>query len=136
MCAVARLGHPLFEAKKLTLAHLEKAAWIVPPVGSVLRHRFDLMFQRASLRPPSNVVETSAIMLITRLIEQSDMLAILAAEVAHYYAAAGVIATLPLDIPCTMDDFGIITRNDHFLTPAAQLLADALRDTALQSHRL
>ncbi|MCC8395349.1 LysR family transcriptional regulator [Paraburkholderia sp. MMS20-SJTR3] len=134
VCAVARLGHPLFEAKRLTLADLEKAAWIVPPVGSVLRHRFDLMFQRASLLPPSNVVETSAIMLITRLIEQSDMLAILAAEVADYYAAAGVIATLPLDIPCTMDDFGIITRNDRFLTPAAQLLADALRETALQSH--
>lgn len=135
VCTVARRGHPLLECAFLALDDIKDAAWIVPPVASVLRHRFDLMFQRASFAPPSNVVETSAIMFVTRLLEKSDMLAVLAADVAHYYANAGMVAVLPIDMPCTMDDFGIITRNDRLLTPAASLLADAVRDEALNGSR-
>ena len=35
---------------------------LVPPAGSVLRHRFELMFQEAALEAPVNVVETSALL--------------------------------------------------------------------------
>ncbi|KAA0182777.1 LysR family transcriptional regulator [Cupriavidus gilardii] len=127
VCVVARCGHPLLDAPALSLADLEPATWIVPPAGSVLRHRFDLMFQRASLVPPTNVVETAALLFVTQMIEQSDMLAVLAADVAEYYARHGMVAILPLDVPCHMDDFGIITRTDRLLSPAATLMVEALR---------
>lgn len=42
--AVVRPGHPLLRQASLTLDLLESATWIVPPLGSVLRHRFELMF--------------------------------------------------------------------------------------------
>ncbi len=129
--AVVRAGHPLLEGPALTLADVQPCAWLVPPAGSVLRHRFELMFQRASLAPPSNVVETAAILFITRLLEQSDMIAVLAEDVALYYARHGIAQMLPLPMDCQMDDFGIVTRADGLPTPAASVMIDALRTTAL-----
>ncbi|NLP63129.1 LysR substrate-binding domain-containing protein [Paraburkholderia sacchari] len=152
VCAVVRPGHPLLEPAHsplsggtpddaqarttahapLALADVARAAWVVPPVGSVLRHRFELMFQRASLAPPSNVVETPALLFITRVLEQSDMIAVLTEDVARYYAAHGMVAVLPLPMDCQMDDFGIITRADRLLSPAAQIMIDVLREVSAE----
>ncbi|WP_244817962.1 LysR substrate-binding domain-containing protein [Caballeronia sp. Lep1P3] len=133
--ALVRSGHPLLQGAALTLADVQSYAWLVPPAGSVLRHRFELMFQRASLAPPSNVVETAAILFITRLLEQSDMIAVLAEDVALYYARHGIAAMLPLPMDCQMDDFGIVTRADRLFTPATSVMVDALRATALDVYR-
>ncbi len=133
VCAVVRPGHPLLAGASdtpdmpLRLADVARASWVVPPVASVLRHRFELMFQRASLAPPSNIVETSALLFITRVLEQSDMIAVLTGDVARYYAAHGMVAILPLPMDCQMDDFGIITRADRLLSPAAKVMIEALR---------
>ncbi|WP_321936668.1 MULTISPECIES: LysR substrate-binding domain-containing protein [unclassified Paraburkholderia] len=135
VCAVVRPGHPMLgqaadEARPIALADIARATWVVPPVGSVLRHRFELMFQRASLAPPSNVVETPALLFITRVLEQSDMIAVLTEDVAHYYAAHGMVAILPVPMDCQMDDFGIITRADRLFTPAASVMIEALRQVS------
>ncbi|WP_295549983.1 LysR family transcriptional regulator [uncultured Pseudacidovorax sp.] len=127
VCAVARPGHPLSSAAGLTLGDVATRPWIVPPAGSVLRHRFDLMFQEAGLAPPFDVVETAALLFITRMLQQSDMLCVMATEVARYYAGHGILSILPLDMPCHMDDFGLITRTDRQLSPGATLLMQALR---------
>jgi len=127
VCVVARPGHPLRDTQALSLATVQHASWIVPPEGSVLRHRFDLMFRRASLVPPADVVESSALLFVTQMVEQSNMLAVLAADVAEYYAGHGMVEIQPLDVPCHMDDFGLITRTDRLLSPAAERMAEALR---------
>jgi DNA-binding transcriptional LysR family regulator len=128
--AVARSGHPLLAGQSLTLADVVDASWVVPPAQSVLRHRFELMFQRQSLAPPSNVVESAELLFVTSLLSQSDMLAVLAAEVAHYYAAHGLLSILPLDMPLRMDDFGIITRTGQLLSPASTQVVRALKQVA------
>ncbi|MEK6350814.1 MAG: LysR substrate-binding domain-containing protein, partial [Burkholderia sp.] len=125
--AVVRQGHPLLGGPALTLAEVREANWVVPPAGSVLRHRFERMFQRASLAPPARIVETAALLFITRLLEESDMIAVLAADVAQYYAAHRVVEILPLAMQCQMDDYGLITRSDRLPTPAAAIVTDALR---------
>ncbi|KVR52078.1 LysR family transcriptional regulator [Burkholderia ubonensis] len=130
VAAVVRPGHPLLARAPLALGDVQRAAWVVPPAGSVLRHRFELMFQRASLAPPANVVETAALLFITRVLEQSDMIAVLADEVARYYAAHGIVEMLPLEMDCRMDDFGLITRTDRLYSPAATVMVDALRAVA------
>ena len=66
VCAVARPGHPMAGAQGLGLADVVDAGWIVPPAGSVLRHRFELMFREEGLAPPINVIESSALLFITR----------------------------------------------------------------------
>lgn len=130
VCAVVRPDHPLLGRRGLGLADLVDEAWIVPPAGSVLRHRFELMFQRASLTPPANLIETAALLFATRMLECSDTVAVLAAEVAAYYASHAMLALLPVDLPCHMDDFGIITRSDQVMSPPAERVVAILRETA------
>jgi DNA-binding transcriptional LysR family regulator len=134
--AVVRRGHPLLSGAPVTLSDVKHSTWIVPPAGSVLRHRFELMFQRASLMPPSDIVEASALLFITRALEKSDMIAVLAEDVARYYAAYGMVEILPLPMECTMDDFGLITPAEKLLSPAAVLMIDALRAASREAYDL
>ena len=131
VCAVTRPGHPLSGMSGLALRDVLSAAWIVPPAGSVLRHRFDLMFRQDGLAPPVNVVETASLLFMTRMLQQSDMVAVVGADVGHYYAAHGLITVLPLPMPCHMDAFGIITRTDRLLSPAAKVMMKALEQISL-----
>ncbi|HEY1608279.1 MAG TPA: LysR substrate-binding domain-containing protein [Paraburkholderia sp.] len=131
--AVVRRGHPLLSGESLELTDVQRGAWIVPPAGSVLRHRFELMFQRASLAPPSNVVETAALLFVTRALEESDMIAVLAEDVARYYATHGMVEILPLPMDCRMDDFGLITHGGKLLSPATALMMDALREASRET---
>jgi DNA-binding transcriptional LysR family regulator len=129
-CAVVRPGHPLLERKNLALQDIAPLPWIVPPHGSILRYRFDMMFRRAGLEPPSNVVDTTALLAITALLQQTDSLHVMPIEVAQYYASLNVMRILPIELPCKMDAFGIIRHQDHLLSPGADLLLRAVRAAA------
>jgi DNA-binding transcriptional LysR family regulator len=129
-CAVVRVGHPLLERDNLQLKDLYDKPWILPPHGSILRHRFDMMFRRAGLDTPVNVVDTTALLLITALLQQTDSLHVMPVEVAQYYASLSVLSILPIELPCKMDAFGIIRQQDHLLSPGAELLLEAVRAAA------
>lgn len=131
-CAVVRPGHPLMERKDLTLEDIAGRPWILPSPGSILRHRFDMMFLRAGLQPPVNVVDTTALLLVTALLQQTDALHVMPQEVAQYYASLNVMQILPIELPCKMDAFGIIRQQDHLLSPGADLLLKAVRAAAAE----
>jgi DNA-binding transcriptional LysR family regulator len=133
-CAVVRPGHPLLERKDLQLKDLAERPWILPPHGSIMRHRFDMMFRRAGLQPPVNVVDTTALLLVTALLQQTESLHVMPLEVAQYYASLNVMKILPIELPCTMDAFGIIRQQDHLLSPGADLLLKAVRAAALEMY--
>ncbi len=127
VCAVGRVGHPLLKEESLSLADLATQPWILPPPGSVLRHRWELMFRRAALEPPANAVDTTSLLLITALLAQTDSLHVMPVEVARYYASLKVLAILPIELPCRMDAFGIITREGHLMSPGARQLLQQVR---------
>ncbi|HEY1151117.1 MAG TPA: LysR family transcriptional regulator [Pseudoduganella sp.] len=129
-CAVVRNGHPLLENKALQVKDLAGQPWILPPQGSILRHRCDMMFRRAGLEPPANTVDTTALLLITSLLQQTDSLHVMPLEVAQYYASLNVFSILPIELPFKMDAFGIIRQHDHLLSPGANLLLQAVRKAA------
>ena len=130
VCAVARPGHPLVTAHGLTLEAIAGGAWVLPPQGSVLRHRCDMMFRGAGLQPPSNVVDTTALLLTTALLQQTDCLHVMPVEVARYYVSLNILSILPIELPCRMDAFGIITRRSHLLSPGAAVMLEAIRVAA------
>jgi DNA-binding transcriptional LysR family regulator len=130
VCALVRPGHPLLSYTRLGLRDLASVGWIVPPTGSVLRHRWELMFQEEGLDAPENVIETTALLFVTRMLRQSDLVTVIASEVAHYYAGHGMAVVLPVDLPCKMDAYGIITRTGRLLSPAAEVMLRSIRDTA------
>jgi DNA-binding transcriptional LysR family regulator len=129
-CAVVRPGHPLLARGQLQLADIAALPWILPPQGGILRHRFDMMFRRAGLEPPVNVVDTTAMLLITPLLQQTDSLHVMPLEVAQHYASLNVVSILPIELPCKMDAFGIVRQQDHLLSPGAETLLAAVRAAA------
>lgn len=131
ICAVVRPGHPLLGVARLTLRDVVSAGWIVPPQGSVLRHRFELMFQEEGLEAPADLIETTALLFITKMLQQSDLICVVATDVARYYAEHGLVALLPISLPCKMDAFGLITRTDKLLSPAAKVMLRAIKSAAL-----
>jgi DNA-binding transcriptional LysR family regulator len=133
-CAVVRPGHPLLEKKKLGLKDIHTLPWILPPHGSILRHRFDMMFRRAGLDVPTNVVDTTAMLLITALLQETNSLHVMPLEVARYYESLKALAILPIDLPCKMDAFGIIRQQEHLLSPGAELLLKSVRELAAQMY--
>ncbi len=130
VCAIARCGHPLAKARRLKLADLVEAGWVIPPSGSVLRHRFELMFQEAGLNIPSNIVETTAILFVSKLLQQTDFIAVVDRDLGQYYAEHGFVDILPIQLSCSMDAFGIIRSTDRLLSPAARVLLQAIRSNA------
>lgn len=128
--AMVRPGHPLLAYPGLSLRDLAGLGWLVPPVGSVLRHRWELMFQEDGLHAPDNLIETTALLFTTTMLQQSDMVAVMARDVADYYGGHGLVATLPIKLTCKMDAYGLITRSDRLLSPAGEVLMRALRETA------
>jgi DNA-binding transcriptional LysR family regulator len=131
-CAVVRPGHPLLDNPRLQLKDIAALPWILPPHGSILRYRFDMMFRRAGLEPPANVVDTTAMLVVTALLQQTESLHVMPLEVAQYYASLNVMRVLPIDLPCKMDAFGIIRQRDHLLSPGAELLLRAVRAAAAE----
>ncbi len=129
-CAVARPGHPFVQRHDLELAHLATASWILSPGGTILRHRFEMMFRRADLPVPADIVETTAMTVVLSLLQQGDHLHVMPTEVARNFVDAGALAVLPVEMPCRMDSFGLILRRDHLLTPGASLLLAHVREAA------
>jgi DNA-binding transcriptional LysR family regulator len=130
VCAVVRKGHPLLARRNVGLQNLASAPWIVPPVGGILRHRFDLMFREAGLSSPTQLIETVSPLLVSRLLAETDYLAVVAQDVAEYFAACGLVSILDVPLSCNMDSFGIVTRKDWLLSPAACTVCDALENAA------
>ena len=130
IAAVVRPGHPLMERTSIGLGELSQHGWIVPPAGSVLRHRFELMFQEDGLAAPNDLIETTALLFMTKMLEQSDLVGVVASDVALYYQEHGLVAILPVELPCKMDAFGLITRTDRLLAPAAQVMLRAIKAVA------
>ena len=132
ICAIARPGHPILALQQPDLAELARGSWIVPPEGSVLRHRFELMFRGAGLQPPRQVLATTALMFLTKMLQESDYMAVVPVDVARHYAEHGMVRIVPVDLSCRMDSFGIITRTDWLLSPGARVVLQALREAALE----
>lgn len=130
MCLVARVDHPLRHVSNLQLKDIANSGWILPPKGSVLRHRVEMMFHKEGLPPPANVIDTTAILVIISLLQQTDYLYVMPTEIAHFYININVLTILSIDLPCKMDGFGIIARRLQILSPSATILRQAIRDVA------
>jgi len=103
---------------------------ILVAAGSVLRRPFDQMFRQAGLDRPQVVVESASLLFITKMLQESDFIAIVARDIAEYYAKHGMVSILPVEVPCGMEPFGLILRKDRLLSPAALKVLEALRTTA------
>lgn len=127
-CLMVRAGHPLLGRTEVALRDLGEHTWILPPEGSIMRDRIAAMFLSQGLEQPAETVTASALPVITALLTRSDMVAPLPVELVQPYLDSGVLAALPFDLQLRMEIYGIITRRQHQLSPAAEAMLAALRE--------
>jgi len=120
MSLIARPGHPLSRKKNVRIADLLTQTWILHPIGSPMRLRVESAL-RQSLEPAFlDVVETTSLLATTSLIQASDMVSVVPFDVATHYASCGLVTIIPIDLPVSMVNLGVITRKSK--TPAPALL--------------
>jgi DNA-binding transcriptional LysR family regulator len=127
---VAGATHPLALRRSLTLADLAGQGWVLPQAGSVLRDRLVSVFVELGLAPPTNVVETTSVPVITGLLRATDMVTVLPLDVVQPYCQAGLLKVLIPSINVQTGVFGITTHRQRQLSPGAQVLLAALREVA------
>lgn len=127
---VAGATHPLALRRSLTLADLAGQGWVLPQAGSVLRDRLISVFVELGLAPPTNVVETTSVPVITSLLRATDVVTVLPLDVVQPYCQAGVLKVLIPSINVQTGVFGIVTHRQRQMSPGAQVLLAALRESA------
>jgi len=129
---IASAQHPLAGRKDLQLEDLIEQPWILPPAGSLLRDKVAARLVERGMALPTNIVETTSLPLITALLQQSNMVAALPEEAVQTSCEAGHLTVLLGDLTLGVGAFGLITRRNHKLSQAAQLMLSTLRELAPQ----
>jgi DNA-binding transcriptional LysR family regulator len=129
---IASARHPLAGRKDLQLEDLVGQPWILPPAGSLLRDNVAARLVERGMPLPTNIVETTSLPLITALLQQSNMVAALPQEAVQSSCEAGHLTVLLGDLTLGVGAFGLITRRNHKLSQAAQIMLSTLRELAPQ----
>jgi DNA-binding transcriptional LysR family regulator len=127
---IAGAGHPLAGKRGLALQDLVEQSWVWPESGSVVRDRLDARFLQLGLPLPVNIVEATSVPVVTNLLCTTHMVAAIPDAVVQPYCEAGLLSVLIKDLGLEIGSFGIVTRRHHKLSPGAQVLLAALRETA------
>ena len=128
---VVRPGHRAAHAPvRPKLAELAQYPWIIQPHPSPMRQIIDQTFRESRVAPPVSTVETSSILTTLSLLRDSDMLAVLPSSVAQYYVSLEVIAAVPTPLRGRLAPYGLILRKNRRISPATQLVIDAIRAAA------
>jgi DNA-binding transcriptional LysR family regulator len=127
---IASADHPFASKRGLSLEDLAGECWIWPEPGSVVRDRLDARFLQLGLPLPTNVVQTTSLPVITNLLRTTNMVATLPEAAVQTFTEAGLLTVLIKDLGLEIGSFGIVTRRNHRLSPGAQVLVAALRETA------
>jgi DNA-binding transcriptional LysR family regulator len=66
------------------------------------------------------------------LLEATDMISVVLLDVARHYANYGLVGILPVQLPISMANLGIITRKKKDLLPVVKGFLYALRERMLE----
>lgn len=126
--------HPLVKAKRVRLQQLASLGWILYPSLMPLRTLLEREFTQAGLPLPEYTTETSSIFVTLLLLqERSNLVALLTEENMEFCVRHGLAHRLPLEMQSRTESYGIVTRRDAALSPAASLMVAALRLQAAPS---
>lgn len=127
------VGGPSFDANAGTirddLSRLTTRRWILQPHPSPMRQIIEKTFHRQRLAFPTDIVETSSIMMTVSLLSASDMLAVLPRTVAEQYQTYGLLSILDVAVVGRLDPYGLISRKNQIRTPVMQMVIDTILNT-------
>lgn len=130
LCMVVRDGHPLLRRRRLRLADLAAASWILPGPAVAARRTVEGRFAQAGLPPPRVVVELSNTAgQLMDLVRHSDLVSLLSDSMLPTPAGRGVVP-LPLAEARVRRRIGVLARANVPLPPLAERFVELLKAAA------
>jgi DNA-binding transcriptional LysR family regulator len=127
MCIVCGIDHPLATAQKVRLQELAGASWILYSSNMPMRIWIEHEFKLEGLKVPGNVIETASPFVTITLLAQSNMVAVMPLDIAHFFAARQMLGILPVNLKTRIEHYGIVTRKNTTLSSLAKMFIQILR---------
>ena len=126
---VSRVDHPLASLPSVSLRDLAAWPWTLLPAGSPMRKVLQPVFAQIGPGQPRDVVETSSMMTMIALLQESDMLAVMPDDVTEFNVRHGLLRRIPINLPPIMGSYGIVTRRDRPESPGTVAFLRHLRES-------
>ncbi|WP_433692318.1 LysR family transcriptional regulator [Herbaspirillum seropedicae] len=127
MCIVSGVDHPLATAQKVRLQELAEASWILYSSNMPMRIWIEHEFKLEGVKVPGNVIETASPFVTITLLAQSNMVAVMPLDIAHFFAAKQMLGILPVNLKTRIEHYGIVTRKNTTLSSLAKMFIQILR---------
>ncbi len=127
-----RAGHPL-ERKRMTLAELLSADWVIYRRGHSGRDVFEQTFVSAGLEPPRSTIECSSFTCLRSLIERGDYVTLLPYQLLLDPTLRRCLSPIDLQSDMPSWNVAIVYRARQELPPLCQTFLEALRGVAVRS---
>ncbi|MBC2655449.1 LysR family transcriptional regulator [Pseudomonas sp. MSSRFD41] len=127
LCVIAGARNPLAQATQLDWAQLQEQTWVLQQHPSPMRSIVNQVFHNARVDIPSSIVETTSIMTLLSLVQQTDMIGVTPVSVVEDYPGRHLLAVLPIQFEARLPPFGLITRRQRIQSSAMQAFMDAVR---------
>ena len=129
---IARAGHPL-AGRRIGLAEMRRAAWVLSRRGAPSRELFDRFFSDARHGPPSPSVETGDLAVLRCLLLESDMLTAISAHQLRYEIRDGSLVVIDFPLERTLRQIGVSLRLGTLPSPGARALMEEVRKVVRDS---
>ena len=115
--------------RRIDLADLVEAPWIMTPLDALGDSFLANAFERRRLPPPSLVITTFSIHLRNNLVGSGEFVTSLAESVLRLYGARHALKALPIELSIR-PPLAIVTLRNRTLGPAVQSFIQCARDVA------
>jgi DNA-binding transcriptional LysR family regulator len=130
LAVVAGLGNPWARRRTIKLAELLDEHWTWPPPGTGFDASVVAAFRACGLEPPRATVYADAINMRTRLAANGRFLAVVPAHVMKLPVKQLSLKVLPVKLPGTQRQTGVVTLKNRMLSPLAQRFIETAREVA------
>lgn len=130
LAVVANLDNPWSRRRRIRLVELVNEPWTWPAAGTVIDTLVKEAFQADGVDPPRATIYADAYSLRVRLAASGRFLAIVPTSIMRFPGTPASINVLPVDLPTTRRQIGIITLKNRTLSPLAQLFIECAREVA------
>lgn len=127
---VANRDNPWARRRKITLADLVNDRWTWPPPGTYINSLVVEAFRAQGLEPPRAAVYAEPINMRIGLAATGRFLAVVTAYILRLPAKNTLLNVLPVELPTTRRQIGMITLKNRTLNPLTHLFIRCVREVA------
>lgn len=126
LCVIAGAQNPFAKAESLSWEELQDMTWVLQQHPSPMRAIVNQAFHNARVDIPNSVVETTSIMTLLSLLQQTDMIGVTPRSVVEDYPGRHLLAVLPVVFEPRLPPYGLITRRHRIKSSAMQAFMNAV----------